>query len=107
MPEADLEFKVPADYCDQSLIEKYACYLESQDMMEEVVYVRSAFETNPTFITPVKKMTKLFPIIPNYRNYRKRQRFWSFRQTSAKRMWQMFLCVLTAKAHHSTRLTLF
>jgi hypothetical protein len=45
LPEADLEFKVPADYCDQNLIEKYACYLESQDMKEEAVYVRNAFET--------------------------------------------------------------
>jgi hypothetical protein len=45
LPEADLEFKVPADYCDQNIIEKYACYLGSRDMTEEAVYVRNAFET--------------------------------------------------------------
>jgi hypothetical protein len=45
LPEADLEFKVPADYCDENIIEKYVCYLGSRDMTEEAIYVRNAFET--------------------------------------------------------------
>lgn len=45
LPEADLEFKVPGDYCDQKLIEHYACYLESQDMKMEAIHVRDVLKT--------------------------------------------------------------
>lgn len=43
IPDADLEFSSLRDYCNQELIERYADYLESQDMNEEAAHVRDVF----------------------------------------------------------------
>lgn len=44
VPGADIEFKGLRDFFDEQLIERYASYLESQEMLEEAAHVRDVFE---------------------------------------------------------------
>ncbi len=45
LPEAGVEFKDVKDLCDENLVEKYAAYLESRNLVEEAGYVRDVYRS--------------------------------------------------------------
>ncbi|HHW39735.1 MAG TPA: SEC-C domain-containing protein [Syntrophomonadaceae bacterium] len=45
LQEAGVEFKDVKDLCDENLVEKYAAYLESRNLVEEAGYVRDVYRS--------------------------------------------------------------
>ncbi len=45
LPEAGVEFKDLKDLCDENLVEKYAAYLESRNLVEEAGHVRGVYRS--------------------------------------------------------------